>query len=30
MAAMVPEMINKNEIIYPHEVEKPLNTEAHF
>jgi hypothetical protein len=30
MSMMVPELIKKEDIVYPHEISKERNTEAHF
>lgn len=30
MADLTPEIIKKDQIRYPHEIAKPITTEAHF
>jgi len=30
MASMVPELLNKDEIVYPHEQQRYLSDEPHF
>lgn len=30
LSAIAPEILKKEDMLYPHELPKPINTEAHF